>query len=445
MQQTFRSHFVANLRIAFPVSLGQLGIMVAGLADSLMLGQIGYHELAAASLANAIQVVFLFFGSGSAIALTTLVGFSYGQKDTQTLKNLFRDGLTVNFGFGILLSLLTSLVVFNIQYLGQDPLVASLAKNYALYLAATMWPHMLFMHFKQFTEGMQKPVPGMVFGFTWNLLNIFLNWILIFGHWGAPAMGIEGAGLATFLSRVAAVVFFMLYFYFRPKYCVFLRELYHFTIEFKVVRKLLAVGIPIGAQFSMEAGAFATSALMMGWLGADIQAAHQITINLASTTYMLASGIGAAATIRISKLFGEGNKHGVYLAGQIAFVQVLLLMSAMALIFIFGRFWLPSFFVQEPTVISISAQLLVVAAIFQIFDGAQVAGLGTQRGLGDVRYPTLIALIAYWLIGIPIGYTLGFQFNLSGVGIWLGLAIGLALTATMLYWRFLYFVKHKLN
>jgi MATE family multidrug resistance protein len=285
----------------------------------------------------------------------------------------------------------------------------------------------------------------MAIGIAWNLLNVVLNWIFIFGHWGSSALGIQGAGLATLLSHIAAVVFFVAYFYTLPNYRPLLVQLLHLLPNPKWLRRILALGLPIGVQFSLEAGAFAFSALMMGWLGADVQAAHQITINFASTTYMLASGIAAAATIRISKLHGEGNYTGVWLVGHITLLQVLLFMALMAAALVVGRFWFVSWFVTEPSVVILSAQLLVVAALFQLSDGAQVAGLGTLRGLGDVRFPTLIALIAYWLIGIPSGYYLGFVLHMGGVGVWYGLAIGLGLAATMLYLRFRYVVKPHID
>ncbi len=433
---SYKKHILSILKLAYPVSLGQVGIMIAGLSDNIMVGLLSYEHLAASALANAIQIIFLFFGTGFSIAITSIVGQAFGARNSEKVENTFRVGFFLNTFMGIILCGLMASLYFFLDHFGQEVKVVELARPYMIYLALTIIPHMIFMHFKQFTEGLQKTVPAMAIGLTGNALNIILNYLLIYGKFGFPEMGLNGAGLATLLFRIFIVGAFFSYFFAEKKYRHLLAQLLKPKFDKTVSSDIVKTGLPIGAQFSMEAAGFALSAIMVGWISSTAQAAHQIAMNIASITYLAASGLSSAATISISNYLGEQKFQDLRKAGFSSFIVVILFMTTMAILIVIFRNELPKFFVEDQNVAAMATQLLIVAALFQLFDGVQVVGLGTQRGIKDVYYPTVIALIAYWIIGMPSSYFFGFHLGYGAIGVWLGIAIGLGLAAIALFVRF---------
>jgi MATE family multidrug resistance protein len=259
---------------------------------------------------------------------------------------------------------------------------------------------------------------------------------MIFGHWGFPKMGLMGSCWASFISRVAMAIAMFSYVYYNKPFRVY-REGFRFkNISKELTKKILAIGIPSGLQWFFEVGAFAFAVIMIGWISPKAQAAHQIALSLAATTYMMASGLSAAASVRVGNQSGLKNKEGVRTAGFSAFVIVMVFMGLMATSFILLRNYLPSLFTKDADVINIASSLLVIAAFFQLSDGIQVVGLGALRGVKDVKIPTVITLIAYWVIGLPMSYVFGFKLNMGVQGIWYGLSIGLTFAAILLFLRF---------
>lgn len=422
--------------LAVPVMLSQLGHVLVGVADSLMVGQLGSVPLAAASLANVIFHLALTFGIGVSYAITPLVAAADGEEDHNKCTTVLKHGLLINMITGLVLFVVVFLGSDILHYLDQPVEVVALAIPYLGLIILSIIPFMFFQTFRQFTEGLSFTRQAMYVVLLSTLLNVLLNYILIFGKLGFEPLGLNGAGWATLVSRIVMALVMWAYIYYSARY-----KRYHTAFTFgnyskDLIRKLLKIGIPAGVQFAFEVGAFGFAAIMVGWFGANALAAHQIAINLASVTWMMASGLAAAATIRVGNQLGRKDLFTLRRAAFSIFIMVTLFMSVNALIFIIGRNFLPTLYIENAEVIKLATSLVVIAAFFQLSDGIQVVGLGALRGLEDVRVPTLITFIAYWVLALPLGYFLGFKLGMGVNGIWYGLSIGLSVAAILLFVRF---------
>ncbi len=297
-------------------------------------------------------------------------------------------------------------------------------------------PTLVFQTFRQFTEGLSLTRIAMVAVIGSNIIHIPLNYILIFGHLGLPAMGLVGAGWATLISRVIMAAGIALYVYHATHFKKFRSGFSVGDYSRSLFAKMLHIGLPAGAQFIFEVAAFDLSAVMMGWLGTKTLAAHQIAINLATISYMTTSGLAAAATIRVSNELGKKDFATLRTVAFVLLSLAMVIMFLWGLLFVEGRNFLPTLYVNDPEVIAIAAPLLIIAGFFQLSDGVQVVCIGALRGLRDVKIPSVFIFIAYWVIGLPLGYVLAFNFNWGAIGIWLGLLIGLTLTASAMVLRF---------
>jgi MATE family multidrug resistance protein len=268
--------------------------------------------------------------------------------------------------------------------------------------------------------------------------------VLIFGKYGFPEMGLNGAGWATLISRMTMALCMMLYVYFGRKFQSYQAGFSIGRYSRSLINKMLHIGLPAGSQFIFEAGAFGFSALMMGWLGTTALAAHQIAINLATISYMTTSGLGAAATIRVGYFWGQRDTNNLRASAFAMIGMAILIMTAWAILFIFGRYFLPSLYIDDQAVIDVTASLLIIAAFFQLSDGIQVVTAGALRGLQDVKIPSLLIFVAYWVIALPLGYWLAFPLDMGANGIWIGLLLGLTLTATAMVVRFHRLSKRKM-
>ena len=303
-------------------------------------------------------------------------------------------------------------------------------------------PLMLFQSYKQFIEGLSVMRPAMVITLLANIINALANWVLIFGKFGFPALALNGAGWATFSSRVFMAIV-MMGFVMNKEFFKQFDVSFHFkSINWKVIKKILSLGLPSGFQYFFEVGAFSFAVVMVGWLGPKPQAAHQIAINLASISFMAVLGISVAGSIRVGIAVGQRDIQETRRAGFTASFLGASVMLFSGLIFIFFRNFLPSLYINDENVISIASSLLVIAALFQLSDGLQAVGIGILRGLMDVKIPTAITFIAYWVVGLPVGYLLGFTFNLGVQGVWIGLLSGLTTSAILLTLRFNSRSKH---
>jgi multidrug resistance protein, MATE family len=436
----FKENYFKTTSLAVPVMLSQLGQVLVGVADSMMVGRLGAEPLAAASLANSIFFVALMFGIGVSMAITPLVAMEDGKNKPKKISRLFNHGFIINMATGTMLFLIIVMSSPLLHHLNQPKEVVVLAIPYLAIITFSMLPFMFFQTFKQLAEGLSQTKQAMYITLFCNGINVFLNWVLIYGNLGFPAMGLNGAGWATLISRLmmAAIIFY--YVWNSNRYKPYSLKMGIKKLSFPMITKMLKIGVPTGFQFIFEVGAFSTAAIMMGWISVNALAAHQIAINLASVSYMMASGLSIAAMIRVGNQLGRNDIRTLRDAGFTVFIMVAIFMSVSAVIFIVFREFLPSLYINDVEVIKMSATLLVIAGLFQLSDGIQVVGLGALRGMSDVRIPTIVTLVAYWIIGLPLGYVFAFVLGMNEVGIWYGLLIGLTVTGILLLFRF-----HKLS
>ena len=433
---TVKEHAKKTLTLAYPVMIGQLGMIMMGVVDSIMVGKLGAAPLAAAALGNSLFMIILIIGLGVSYAVTPLVAIAVGADKISDSGIIFKQSVIVNAVLSIILLILTFLGSDLIKYLNQPVQVAQQAVSYTRILGYSIIPVMIFQTYKQFIEGFGVMQPAMVVTLLANLINGGFNWLLIYGKFGLPMMALNGAGWATFASRLFMGIVIMYYVMKAKKFKEFDVRFNFPKLNFRIIRKILDLGIPSAFQYIFEVGAFSSAVIIVGWLGTKQLAAHQIAINLASISFMMTLGISSAGAIRVANAVGKQDIKEVRKAGFTAIVLGELLMASCGIIFIIFRNFLPSLYISDPTVISYASTLLIIAAIFQISDGTQAVGIGILRGLTDVRIPTLITFIAYWVIALPSGYLLGFTFHLNVVGVWIGLLLGLTSSATMLTLRF---------
>ncbi len=433
---TIKDHFKITSTLALPVVLSQLGQVSVGVADSMMVGRIGAVELAAASLGNSIFFVLLMFGMGISMGITPLVSIAEGRGKMKRISSLFQHGLWINIFTAILLIGIIMVLAQGLQFLNQPEEVVQITIPYLLIITASMFPFMIFQTFKQFAEGLSQTKQAMYVTIFCNLVNVFLNWVLIYGKLGAPELGLNGAGIATLISRVLMPIMMGWYVIHSKRYRIFNLQFGIKKLRFFMVNRILKIGVPTGFQYIFEVSAFSAAAIMMGWIGVNALAGHQIAINLASISYMMATGLSTAGMIRVSNQIGKGDQKSMREAGMVVFGMVLAFMFTSAVLFVVFRYTLPTFYIDNTEVIQISASLLVIAGLFQLSDGVQVVGLGVLRGMEDVKFPTIITLIAYWVLGLPLGYYLAFELEMGAQGIWYGLLIGLSITAVVLFFRF---------
>jgi multidrug resistance protein, MATE family len=438
---TIRTHLRENLILAIPVMLSNLGHVLMGVTDTMMVGHLNAESLAAAGLALVVFNVFMLFGIGVSFAITPLVAAAHGEKDDKAITETLRHGLIINIINAAILVGVVEVGKNLLYHINQPAEVVERAIPFLSIIAFSLVPMMIFQTFKQFAEGMSNTRVALVVMILANILNVILNYILIYGHLGFPALGLAGSGWATFASRVFMAVAIALYIYYMPAFRRFRSGFSWGNYSKRLFSKMLHLGIPSGVQFIFEAAAFDFSLVMMGWLGTKTQAAHQIAINLATLSYMITTGLATAATIRVGYFSGTRDYKNMRLAVYTLLGMALVLMTIFASIFIIGNNWLPSLYINDPEVIPIAASLLVVAALFQLSDGTQVVCASALRGLQDVKMPSVFILISYWIIGLPLGYWLAFKSGYGAIGIWLGLFIGLTLTAAGMFWRLQWMVN----
>ncbi len=435
--------FKATLKIAIPLILGNLTQVAYGLIDTAMIGRLGYQQLAAASLVANIVAIPLVIGMGLMIAITPLVAIANGEKNSQKSSHVLYNGWALSIIAGIILATTVHVLALYIQYMGQDPEVAKLAKNYLIIMGYSLLPMMIFLATKQFTDALQFTKTAMVLSIISLPINAFLCWVFIYGNLGMPALGINGAGLATLISRVLLAIAMIVVVL---KHSLFIQYIHlrkqAWQIKFSTIRDMLKIGIPSSLQYCMEAGAFSVSGIMVGWLGAVQQASHQVALNCASTTFMASLGLSMAGSIRVSDAYGRGNTSLIAVIGKTTAIGGLLYGSFSGLLLIsFGKY-LPYIFTNNAEVVAVSTMLLFYAAVFQISDATQAIGVGLCRGIKDVVRPTMYVAIAYWVIGIPVGYILAFRYKMGAAGIWIGLVVGLSVSSVLLNYRFFKNVKN---
>lgn len=450
MFENYTKEFRYNIKLSVPVILGMLGHTFVQLADNIMVGQLGTAELAAVSLGNSFVFIAMSLGIGFSTAITPLVAEADGAGLKENAKSALKHGLLLCTVLGLTLFGLI-LLAKPIMYAMKQPLeVVELALPYLDLVAFSLVPLIIFQAFKQFSEGLSQTKYPMYATIVANIINIVLNYLLIFGNFGFPEMGIVGAAIGTLVSRFFMVFYLWFILKTKEKFKYYVTGFNFTKIENAVIKKIVELGFPSSLQMFFEVGIFTSAVWLSGVLGKNAQAANQIALNLSSMTFMFGMGLGVTAMIRVGNQKGLANFKELRRIAQSIFFLTFLLEIIFAALFLMGRHWFPSLyldiedmanFTDNAEVLVIAAELLLVAAFFQISDGVQVVVLGALRGLQDVKIPTLITFISYWLIGFPVSYYLCLHTDLKSTGIWIGLLTGLTASAIMLYLRFNYLTK----
>lgn len=450
MLQKYTKEFRYNLKLSFPVILGMLGHTFVAFADNIMVGQLGTAELAAVSLGNSFVFIAMSLGIGFSTAITPLVAEADGAGNKANGKNALKHGLVLCTVLGLSLFGLILLSKPLMYMMDQPPEVVDLAMPYLDLVAFSLVPLIMFQAFKQFSEGLSQTRYPMYATILANVVNIFLNYLFIFGSFGFPKLGVVGAAIGTLASRIVMVIYIWALLKKKKKFQDYVTGLNFRRIEKKVLKKIIALGFPSAMQMFFEVAIFTAAVWLSGVLGKNAQAANQIALNLSSMTFMVGTGLGVAAMIRVGNQKGLQNFHELRRIAQSIFLLAFLFEIVFAGLFLIFRYWLPTVYLDvgdvanhadNMEVIALAAQLLLVSAFFQISDGMQVVVLGSLRGLQDVKIPTFITFIAYWIIGFPISFYLGLHTSLESTGIWIGLLAGLTASAIMLYIRFNYMTK----
>ena len=422
----------ATLSLALPLIAGQVGQMLMGVADTVMIGRVGVVELGVASLVSALSHIPLLLGFGLLTAVSVKVSQARGAGQQAAAREAVRHGTWLAGAFALLVLALTALAVPRLHWLGQPAEVTDAMPPYLWLVMWSMVPMLLGTAWKNHADAMSLPWPPFVIMLAGVLLNVFLNWLLIYGNWGLPRLELVGAGWATLLARTATALALLVWLLRTPRLRGWVARRWGWPIHGRILAGMLAIGVPASLHLLTEVTAFAAAAILIGTLGAVPLAAHQIAITCAATTFMVPLGLAMALTVRIGEVTGSRqplrrgpiHRGGWWFAGAF--------MSLSMITFILAGGLIAGWFIDDTEVVRLATGLLVIAGVFQLFDGWQVVAAGSLRGIGDVRIPALIALAAYWGVALPLGALLAFRSPLGAHGVWLGLAAGLALAACAL-------------
>jgi MATE family multidrug resistance protein len=454
MFSDYTKEFSYNWRLAAPVIMGMLGHTFVGLIDNIMVGQLGVAELAAVSLGNSFFFVAMSIGIGFSTAITPLVAEADSENNFARGKSAFKHGFVLCSLMAIVLFALMLLAKPLMYMMDQPQEVVVLALPYLDIIAISLVPLIIFQALKQFSDGMSLTKFPMYATVTANVINVFFNYVLIFGVWGFPKMGVVGAGIGTLIARFVMIIL-MWYFLNRlDKTKAYIKDLKLFVLEYSMLKKINSLGLPSALQMFFEVGLFTAAIWLSGTLGKNPQAANQIALNLSSMTFMIATGLSVTAMIRVGNQKGLKRPVELRRIATSIFIMGLALAILFALIFLIFNNVLPTFYLDlndlthiadNQNVVEIASSLLIIAALFQISDSTQVVFLGALRGLQDVKIPTLITFFAYWIIGFPVSYFLGDVSKYGSSGIWIGLLAGLTASSIFLYIRFNYLSKQLIS
>ncbi len=451
---TYTKEFSENLKLAYPVVLGMLGHTLIGIVDNIMVGKLGSTELAAVSLGNSFIFIAMSIGIGFSTAITPIIAEADAENDDKKIRSTFHHGLLLCVVLGITLFTLIVLAKPILFLMHQPKAVVALAYPYIDWVAFSLIPVIVYQGYKQFADGLSQTKYSMYSIFMANVVHIFFNYVLIYGVWIFPKLGILGAALGTVISRIMMVVFM----HYLLKYNQQMKKYFsHFSfkqIKKAMIKKIVNLGLPSAMQMLFEVTLFTAAIWLSGTISKNSQAANQIALTLATMTFMFAMGLSVTAMIRVGNQKGLNDYKNLVIVARSIFLLAIILEIIFALFFIFFNNYLPPLFlnldktnqiVDNTEVIKIAAELLLVAAVFQISDGIQVVVLGALRGLQDVKIPMYITFVAYWVVGFPISFYLGLYTSLKATGIWIGLLAGLSIAALFLYLRFHKLTKKLIN
>ncbi|WP_081111965.1 MATE family efflux transporter [Bdellovibrio bacteriovorus] len=423
-------------KLSGPIIVGQLGQNLIILADTIMVGSLGPLALGASAFAGSVFVVFLIFAFGVLAPITALIAKAEGQEDHPRGGVLLHHSVGIALGLSAFLVAVLYILMSQLHLLGQTKDVIDLALPFFEITIWSLLPSLLYQTYKQFTDGIGKTKVGMgvmIFGVVFNIAG---NFVLINGYWGFPKLGLNGAAWATLMARTLMALAMIAFVHFHPMFKKYLTERWSHRFDRHLTKSLIRLGLPTGMTYIFEVGAFSAAAVMMGWFGSSPLAAHQITISLASMTFLVTIGVGIAASIRVGYEIGRDDRRQARFAGMTAIKIGATYMAVCGVLFMSLRWHLPKIYVTDPDVIAIAAGLFIIVALFQIFDGIQAVSIGALRGMSDTQIPGIIAFFAYWIIGLPTGYFLAFHAGVGPMGVWIGLLIALIIASSLLTLRF---------
>ena len=433
----YRDKIKEALTLAMPIVAGQLGQVLMGFFDTVQIGGLGHEYIAASGFANGIYWMTVLLGMGVLFAVSPLVSEAFGEGHGYKSIGVLKSSLIVSAVLTVVFMLIMWGIIGYLPLLKHSATDNLLATQFLRIVNFSTGGMFFFMAGKQFLDGMGRTKVGMIITIGGLLLNIFLNWVLIYGRLGMPKMGIEGAAIATTTARIAMTIA-ILFFIWQDKRILELRKEFnkHIGEHLVYVKPILIIGVPAGLQFFWEVAAFNAGQIMSGWISTEAEAAHMIAIGLASITFMILTGISASGTIMIGYSLGAKDRDGMRVAGNTVFLLTVVFELIFATLFFTCHNLLPQLYTDNAGVISIASTMLILAAFFQISDGLQAVAAGALRGMQDVKFPAAIAFVSYWIVMIPSCYILAFPMGMGLSGIWVGFIIGLSLAAVLQLIRF---------
>ena len=429
-----------TLALATPIIAGFVGQMLMGWADTIMVGKVGVVPLAACAFANTVLAVPLVFGFAVLSAVSVRASLAFGASRARMSGEALRGGLLVALVLGMLVGGGLHLAAPFLSLLGQGDEITNTSRNFLVICAWSAVPVFITTAAKNFCEALSRPWVPFWIMMAGVLLNVALNWVFIYGNLGAPVMGIDGAGVATAIARTAVATSVVIYVLTAPSLKRGLPVAWFGRGCGAEIRRLLGIGLPSGGMQLAEISGFASGSLMMGWLGAGALAAHQIAITCAATTFMIPLGLSQAVAVRIGQARGAGEEARYLPIIFGAWGVTALIMTIFAALFMGAGSVIATWFVENAAVTLLAAQLLLIAGLFQIFDGIQVTSAGALRGFEDTRTPMLIGVLSYWVVALPISYLCAFKLGFGPQGIWFGFVAGLAVASAALVTRLMLFV-----
>lgn len=430
-----------TLLLAFPIMVAQLGAIMMGVTDNIMVGHyLGKIGLGVSGIANSIAFVIASIGIGGLAVVAPLISKARAEKNTSEVNRLFRAGLWVAVWFGLILGAIGYICIYFFDVFQQSAEINQKAPAFMAIIVLSNLFVFIFVASKQLSDGLSHTYVAMMITIMGLVINFIFNVLLINGYMGFPRMGLNGSAISTLITRILMVIAMLIYLFKAKIFQQYLQKKYNPLPVRDLVRYIFKIGVPSGLQFFFEIAAFSLAVVMMGWLGENQLAAHQIAINLASITYMMAAGLGVAGGIRVGEGRGLRSIQRIRMSGNIALLLVGTFMTLMMLVMIFFDRFLVELYISDTEVIEIAVKLMLIAAVFQLSDGIQVVALGILRGIADVNIPTWITMFAYWVVALPLGYFLGFPLKQNAIGVWIGLWAGLTMSAILLTSRFYYLV-----
>ena len=456
MPQTFFMAFLnkqytkACLTLALPVMITQVGQVSVNLFDNIIVGKLlGAQALASVSLGNAVFFTIFVFALGFSFAIPPLVSEAHSQEKHSVINSVFRHGFVINLGIGLLLMILLFAAMPILYHMDQPQEIIPDTIGFLSIMTISILPFMVFQTLREVSEGLSYTIGVTKATIIANVINVVLNYVFIKGMFGISPMGVEGSALASLIARIFMMIFLYYVLLKEEKTRRYIKDFSLKISEFSkaMFTKMLKIGFPTALQMFFEVTAFAGAAFICGLISAKDIASHQIALSMASFTFNLCVGFSVASTVLIGRKLGEQDYVGLKKVGINNLKIVFIFMLACGLVFIFGRHILPTFFTkaEDVEVIQLAAQLMIIAALFQLSDGIQVVALGSLRGIQDVKIPSVITFIAYWIIAVPLGYFLCVTLKMGAFGMWIALGLGLTVSAVLLVMRFLTLSQKKIN